>query len=145
MAVPKRKTSVSKRNMRRSHDSLKKINVILDKESGEPRLSNQIDFNSISKEISDLVFKTIDISKLSNLNALNQIRKLNLDIIIDVMGYTSRNRIGLFKNRIAKKQVLWMGYCNTSGLQNMDYIITDPNLIYKDEKNLYTEEVLYLP
>ena len=108
-------------------------------------LSNQIDFNSISKEISDLVFKTIDISKLSNLNALNQIRKLNLDIIIDVMGYTSRNRIGLFKNRIAKKQVLWMGYCNTSGLQNMDYIITDPNLIYKDEKNLYTEEVLYLP
>ena len=29
MAVPKRKTSVSKRNMRRSHDSLKNINVIL--------------------------------------------------------------------------------------------------------------------
>ncbi len=43
MAVPKRKTSVSKRNMRRSHDSLKKINVILDKESGEPRLSHKID------------------------------------------------------------------------------------------------------
>ncbi len=43
MAVPKRKTSVSKRNMRRSHDSLKKINVILDKESGEPRLPHQID------------------------------------------------------------------------------------------------------
>ena len=43
MAVPKRKTSVSKRNMRRSHDSFKKINVILDKESGEPRLSHKID------------------------------------------------------------------------------------------------------
>ncbi len=43
MAVPKRKTSVSKRNMRRSHDSLKKINVILDKDSGEPRLSHKID------------------------------------------------------------------------------------------------------
>ena len=43
MAVPKRKTSVSKRNMRRSHDSLKRINVILDKESGEPRLSHKID------------------------------------------------------------------------------------------------------
>ena len=43
MAVPKRKTSVSKRNMRRSHDSLKKINIILDKESGEPRLSHKID------------------------------------------------------------------------------------------------------
>ena len=43
MAVPKRKTSVSKRNMRRSHDSLKKINIILDKDSGEPRLPHQID------------------------------------------------------------------------------------------------------
>ena len=108
-------------------------------------LSNQIDFKSISKEISNLVFKTIDISKLNNVNALNQIRELDLDIIIDVMGYTSRNRIGLLKNRIAKKQVLWMGYCNTTGLKNMDYIMTDPNLIYEDEKNLYSEQVLYLP
>ena len=43
MAVPKRKTSKSKRNMRRSHDSLKLINIIEDKESGEPRLSHNID------------------------------------------------------------------------------------------------------
>ena len=46
MAVPKRKTSVSKRNMRRSHDSLTKINVILDKDSGEPRLSHKIDIST---------------------------------------------------------------------------------------------------
>ena len=43
MAVPKRKTSKSKRNMRRSHDSLKLVNIIDDKESGEPRLSHNID------------------------------------------------------------------------------------------------------
>ena len=65
--------------------------------------------------------------------------------MIDVMGYTSRNRIGLFKNRIAKKQVIWMGYCNTTGLKNMDYIISDQNLIYENEKDLYAEQVLYLP
>ena len=46
MAVPKRKTSVSKRNMRRSHDSLNKINIILDKDSGEPRLSHKIDLST---------------------------------------------------------------------------------------------------
>ena len=51
--------------------------------------------------------------------------------MIDLMGYTSRNRIELFKNRIAKKQVIWMGYCNTTGLKNMDYIISDPNLIQR--------------
>ena len=43
MAVPKRKTSTSKRNMRRSHNSLKNVNIIIDKESGEPRLSHKID------------------------------------------------------------------------------------------------------
>ncbi len=43
MAVPKRKTSPSKRRMRRSHSGLKNINIIIDKESGEPRLSHQID------------------------------------------------------------------------------------------------------
>ena len=108
-------------------------------------ISNQKDPSTVSAEISNLVFKKIDISQLTDLDALNKIRKLNLDIMIDVMGYTSRNRIGLFKNRIAKKQVIWMGYCNTTGLKNMDYIITDRNLIYENEKDLYAEQVLYLP
>jgi|TARA_B110000438_G_scaffold55588_1_gene55640 large subunit ribosomal protein L32 len=46
MAVPKRKTSKSKRNMRRSHDSIKSLNIIEDKESGEPRVSHTIDMST---------------------------------------------------------------------------------------------------
>jgi len=46
MAVPKRKTTPSKRNMRRSHHSLKLVNIINDKESGEPRLSHRIDLST---------------------------------------------------------------------------------------------------
>ena len=46
MAVPKRKTSKSKRNMRRSHNSIQPINIIEDKESGEPRLSHRIDLST---------------------------------------------------------------------------------------------------
>ena len=46
MAVPKRKTTPSKRNMRRSHDSIKNLNIIEDKESGEPRLSHRIDIST---------------------------------------------------------------------------------------------------
>ena len=46
MAVPKRKTSKSKKNMRRSHDSIQPINIIEDKESGEPRLSHRIDLST---------------------------------------------------------------------------------------------------
>ena len=46
MAVPKRKTSRSKRNMRRSHDKIEELNIILDKNSGEPRLQHRIDLST---------------------------------------------------------------------------------------------------
>ena len=46
MAVPKRKTSTSKKKMRRSHHRLKSSNIIEDKKSGEYRLSHHVDLKS---------------------------------------------------------------------------------------------------
>ena len=46
MAVPKRKTSKSRRNIRRSHHRIKKINIVEDKKSGEFRLSHHIDLKT---------------------------------------------------------------------------------------------------
>mgnify|MGYP001331431779 CR=1 FL=1 len=46
MAVPKRKTSKSRRNIRRSHHKIKDPNVIEDKKSGEFRLSHHIDLKT---------------------------------------------------------------------------------------------------
>ena len=107
--------------------------------------TNSLKNEKIAERITNLASKTIDVGKLDNLRAFNTIRKFNLDIMIDIMGYTSRNRIEFYKNRLAKKQVIWMGYCNTSGLENMDYIISDPNLIKPDEQKFYSEKVIYLP
>ena len=98
-----------------------------------------------TENFKNLVDKTINISNLNNVDVLNRSRELKLDIMVDLMGYTSRQRLELFKNRMANKQVIWMGYCNTTGLKNMDYIISDPNLIYLNEENLYSEKVIYLP
>ena len=42
MAVPKKKTSKSKRNMRRSHDALKSLNIIENKTTGELQLPHQV-------------------------------------------------------------------------------------------------------
>ncbi len=101
--------------------------------------------DQLTQSFKNLVTKTINISNLDNIVALNIIRDLKLDITIDLMGYTSRHRIELLKNRLAKKQAIWMGYCNTSGLKNMDYIISDPNLIKLDEQKFYSEKVIFLP
>ncbi len=98
-----------------------------------------------TENFKNLVDKTINISNLNNVDVLNRSRELKLDIMVDLMGYTSRQRLELFKNRMANKQVIWMGYCNTTGLKNMDYIISDPNLIYSNEENHYSEKVIYLP
>ena len=46
MAVPKRKTSVSKKKMRRSHHKLIASNIIEDKKSGEYKLSHHVDLKS---------------------------------------------------------------------------------------------------
>ena len=46
MAVPKRKTSKSRRNKRRSHHRVSSINIIEDKKSGEFRLSHHIDLKT---------------------------------------------------------------------------------------------------
>lgn len=46
MAVPKKKTSNSRRNQRRSHDALARINVIIDKDTGEYRLPHHLDKTS---------------------------------------------------------------------------------------------------
>tara|TARA_B100000029_G_scaffold468027_1_gene504692 strand:- start:368 stop:547 length:180 start_codon:yes stop_codon:yes gene_type:complete len=46
MAVPKRKTSKSRRNKRRSHHKVKDVNIIEDKKTGEFRLSHHIDLKT---------------------------------------------------------------------------------------------------
>ena len=42
MAVPKRKTTPSKRNMRRSHHALGEANIVEDSKTGEPKLSHHL-------------------------------------------------------------------------------------------------------
>ena len=79
--------------------------------------------DQLTKNFKDLVDETINIWNFDNVSAVNRVRELKLDIIIDLMGYTSTNRLQMFKNRTAKKQIIWMGYCNTTGLKNMDFII----------------------
>ena len=89
--------------------------------------------------------KWININDLNDEKATSVIRKNNLDMIIDLMGLTSSNRIGLLKNKLATTQILWLGYNNTSGLNQMDYLIADPNLIKKNEDKFYSEKILFLP
>tara|TARA_Y100000996_G_scaffold404470_1_gene378594 strand:+ start:1014 stop:2672 length:1659 start_codon:yes stop_codon:yes gene_type:complete len=98
-----------------------------------------------TEEFKKLVFKSKNINDLDDIDAINLIRKDEIDIAFDLMGATSSHREVLFKNRIAPKQINWIGYCNTMGLKGNDYIIADPNLIYKNEEKFYSENIIYMP
>ncbi len=86
-----------------------------------------------------------DIKKMSDIKFVNLARSLDIDILIDLAGYTVGNRIQALRTRCSPVQISWLGYCNTLGIKNMDYLIADPNLIKKEEENLYSEKILYLP
>ena len=107
-------------------------------------LDNEIEDEN-TNEFKILVKKFINVSNLEDIEVFNLIRRNNIDIMFDITGVTLSNRVSLFKNRLAPTQISWLGYCNTSGLENMDYLISDKNLIYEEEKKDYSEKILYLP
>jgi protein O-GlcNAc transferase len=73
------------------------------------------------------------------------IRDLQVDIAVDLMGYTGGHRAGLFAHRPAPLQVNYLGFPATTGSPHMDYIIADEFLIPEERRRHYSESIAYLP
>ena len=98
------------------------------------------------RTIKSSVNRNYDIYGMNNLDIINLIRGNKVDILIDLMGITSLDtKVQVLKNRAAPIQIVWCGYCNTTGIEEVDYIISDPNLVYDSELNLYQEKIIFMP
>lgn len=106
------------------------------------RLNNE---NLIRDELTNFVDEVVDINNFSNQEAVNIIQQNKVNILFDVMGFTSGNRIQIFNSRIAPIQISWLATCNTVGLKNIDYLIADKNVISEDEENWYPEKIIKMP
>lgn len=73
------------------------------------------------------------------------IRNLEIDIVVDLMGYTGEHRAGIFTHRPAPLQVNYLGFPATMGTGDMDYIIADDFLIPEEHRSGYGERIVYLP
>ncbi len=88
--------------------------------------------------------KFICIGDLLDHEAINIIKKDNINIAIDLMGYTKNARPNLFAKRIAPKQISFLGYPGTTGGDSMDYLIADKYVIPKGLSKFYSENILYM-
>ena len=72
-------------------------------------------------------------------------RSLEIDIAVDLNGYTQGNRRGIFARRPAPIQVNYLGYAATMGADHYDYIIGDRTVIPQQQFEFYREKVVWLP
>ncbi len=72
-------------------------------------------------------------------------KELNIDIAIDLMTYTEKNRFGIFIEKCAPIQINFLGYPGTSAADCIDYIIADKILIPNENQKYYSEKIVYLP
>jgi predicted O-linked N-acetylglucosamine transferase (SPINDLY family) len=106
--------------------------------------NNAVDDN-ITKEIKKYFHFWVNISEMSDSEATNRIRSDEINILFDLSGYTTGNKIGIFIQRAAAIQISWAGYLNSTGLKNMDYIIADSNVVPANSQNIFIERIIRLP
>jgi len=106
---------------------------------GQPKL------DKMREKISGAFDVFRDIHSLSDIEALKIIHNDKIDIAIDLTGYTTHSRTGLFSYRPASVHINYLGYPGTLGTNFIDYIISDPILIPEDKRQYYSEQIIYLP
>lgn len=74
-----------------------------------------------------------------------QIRRDQIDILVDLAGHTAGNRLLTFALKPAPVQVTWMSYIATTGLKAIDYIIGNKYIIPPQDECYYVEKVVRLP
>lgn len=84
-----------------------------------------------------------NVQSMSDDEIISISRSLEIDIAIDLCGYTQNSRRELFANRLAPIQVNYLGYTATTGAHYMDYIVADSTII--SDSSQYTEKIVYMP
>jgi protein O-GlcNAc transferase len=87
----------------------------------------------------------LDVRGKSDREAAQALRDLEIDIAVDLKGYTTDARPGIFAHRGAPLQVSYLGYPGTMGAPCIDYILADAHIVPSGHDRFYSEKVVRLP
>jgi predicted O-linked N-acetylglucosamine transferase (SPINDLY family) len=87
----------------------------------------------------------IDVTGRSDAAIAALLGELEIDIAVDLMGFSAHGRPGLFAYRPAPVQVSYLGYGGTMGTASYDYLIADAAVVPHSEQDQYSERIAWLP
>lgn len=89
--------------------------------------------------------KFIDARDMTSTEIAQMMRDMEIDIAVDLGGFTSDTRTDIFARRPAPVQVNYLGYPGSMGADYYDYILADRHIIPPEHQLFYCEKVAYLP
>lgn len=86
-----------------------------------------------------------DVSHLADEDVAELIRRLDIEVLVDLGGFTAGARPKILARRPAPIQVNYLGFPGTMGASYIDYLMADRIVIPEREQQHYTEKLVYLP
>jgi predicted O-linked N-acetylglucosamine transferase (SPINDLY family) len=105
----------------------------------------QPDADELTARIKPLCAAWQPIHDLGDAAAAERIHASGVQVLLDLSGHTSHNRLPVFAWRPAPVQAAWLGYFATTGIAEIDYVIGDPQVAPAEEAGHFTETPWRLP
>jgi protein O-GlcNAc transferase len=103
------------------------------------------DGSSMRRRLEQAFDRFVEARALDDREVARLLAEREIDIAVDLKGYTADSRMGVFAHRPAPVQVSYLGYPGTTGAPYMDYIIADRHVIPAEHFPDYSEKVVHLP
>lgn len=97
------------------------------------------------QRVKESVDQFIEVQDLSDKEVAELARSMEIDIAVDLNGFTEHCRAGIFAHRAAPVQVSYIGYLGTMGAPYIDYLVTDTTIVPPEARPFYNEKMIYLP
>jgi protein O-GlcNAc transferase len=103
------------------------------------------DGNPFGVRVMESVDVFADLCDKTDLQAAQVLHDMEIDIAVDLMGFTRGQRLNIFAHRPAPVQVSYLGYPATTGAAYIDYLLADQFVVPRARMHHYSESVVWLP